>query len=456
MKYQDFLENKSSIHHSHGHKCLADLSDAFHYQKPVVEWACEKGRAAIFQDCGLGKSYEQLAWSDSVHRKTNGKILIVAPLSVASQTVKEGSKFGFDVNRCRENDQIKPGINITNYEILSHFDCSQFDGIVLDESSVLKNYSGKIRNDIISFFNQTPYKLACTATPAPNDMMEIGNHSEFLGVMSRTEMLATYFVHDGGETSKWRLKGHAPKAFWKWLASWALMMKKPSNIGFSDDGFELPKLNVNYHFVEFGTPDNGELFKSMAVGLNEQRVVRRDSILARMEKAIEIINDEQWLIWCDLNNESSALSKAIPNSVEVTGSDKPEKKEAAIEGFLNGSITNLISKPRIFGYGLNIQHCHNMMFFGLSHSYEAMYQAIRRCWRYGQKHPVNVHIIVTDVERSIVENIQRKHEQAETMSIEMIKQMADFTKNEISKTTKQVSEYNATRQIKLPSWIKGE
>ena len=456
MKYSDFLQKKSEIHHSYGHECIADLSAAFHYQKPCVEWACKKGRSAIFQDCGLGKSYEQLAWSDSVCKKTGGKVLIVAPLSVAPQTVREGQKFGINVNRCREDDEVQPGINITNYEILSHFNCSQFDGIVLDESSILKNYSGKIRNDIISFFNHTPYKLACTATPAPNDMMEIGNHAEFLGVMSRTEMLATYFVHDGGETSKWRLKGHAPKAFWKWMSSWALMMQKPSDIGFNDCGFELPELKIEYHFVDFGVPQDGELFKTMAVGLNDQRKIRKNSIDCRMKKAMDLINDEQWLIWCDLNDESKQLSKSIPNSVEVTGSDKPEKKEKAIEGFLNGDIINLISKPSIFGFGLNIQHCHNMMFFGLSHSYEAMYQAIRRCWRYGQTKPVNVHVIVTDMERPIIDNIQRKHAQAETMSKEMVKQMADFTKDEITKTTRQISEYKSTTKFKTPSFLRGE
>jgi len=456
MDYAEFIKQKSTINHSHGHKCLSDLSRVFHYQKPVIEWACEKGRAAIFQDCGLGKSLEQLAWADSVCRKTNGSVLILAPLSVVPQTQKEGVKFGFDVNIARDDSAVKKGINITNYEILNHFNCSTFDGVVLDESGILKNFAGKIRNDIVTFFNGTPYKLACTATPAPNDMMEIGNHAEFLGVMSRNEMLATYFVHDGGETSKWRLKGHAPKAFWKWMSSWALMMKKPSDIGFCDEGFELPQLNMNYHFVEYGEPADGELFKAPAVGLDQQRIVRRDSIKARIDKVLEIINDEQWLIWCDLNEESKQLNKMIPNSVEVKGSDKPSHKEQSIANFISGDNQTLISKVKIFGFGLNLQHCHNMIFFGLSHSYEALYQAIRRCWRYGQKHPVNVHIIVTDMERPIVENIQRKHEQAEVMSIEMIKQMADFTKEEITKTIRQTSEYNAKKQIKLPSWVKGE
>ena len=453
MEYQEFLKQKTFINHSYGHECHADLSKAFHYQKAAIEWATKKGRCALFEDTGLGKTYQQIMWADSVVKETKGKVLILSPLSVSSQTVNEGSKFGIKINKCRKNEDVKYGINITNYEILNHFDCSQFDGVVLDESSILKNYSGKVRNEIINCFANTPYKLACTATPAPNDMMEIGNHAEFLGVMSRVEMLATFFVHDGGETSKWRLKGHAQKDFWKWLSSWALMIKKPSDIGFSDDGFGLPELNINYHFIEYGRPIPGKLFKDMAVDLDTQRVVRKGSIKDRLEKVQEIITDDQFLIWCDLNDESSILYKKLKNSVEVKGSHTPEFKEESIRHFLSGNTKILISKTKIFGFGMNLQQCHNMIFFGLNHSYESFYQAIRRCWRYGQTKPVNVHVIVTDVEQPIIDNIQRKHEQAELMSQEMVKQMAEFTKAEIKQTCRETSIYKTYKKFKMPSFI---
>jgi len=456
MDYTEFLKNKSSIHYSHGHQYIDSMSDLFHYQKPCVEWATQKGRSALFQDTGLGKTIQQLAWADSVCKETDGKVLILAPLSVTNQTVEEGLKFGLTVNKCRSNAEIKKGINITNYDILSHFDCSKLDGVVLDESGILKNFTGKIRNEIISNFRNTPYKLACSATPAPNDMMEIGNHAEFLGVMSRTEMLATYFVHDGGETAKWRLKGHAPKAFWKWMSTWALMMKKPSDIGFSNVGFELPELKETNHFVEYGDAKNGEMFKSMASGLNEQRAVRKGSINERMEKAHDIIDGEQWLIWCDINPEQDALEKAFKGKcLSIRGSMSDDKKIEMERRWRKGEVQILITKPSIYAFGVNWQHCHNTMFFGLSNSYEKKYQAVRRFWRFGQKHTVNVHVIVTDVERPIIENIQRKHDQAENMSIEMIKQMADFTKDEISKTTRKISEYKATSQFKMPSWVIG-
>ena len=293
MDYQEFLKQKTIINHSYGHECLADLSLAKPFQKPCVQWATQKGKAALFHDTGLGKTFQQLLWSDSVVKETKGKVLVVAPLSVSSQTVREGKKFGIVVNKIRHEQDIRPGINITNYDILNHFNCSQFDGVVIDESSVLKNYSGKIRNEIIDLFRYTPYKLACTATPAPNDIMEIGNHAEFLGVISRTEMLATFFVHDGGETSKWRLKGHAQKDFWKWMASWALMVKKPSDIGFENAGYDLPPLNIDYHFVDYGSASQGKLFKDLAISLDEQRKVRKNTIKDRFDKLKEILTDDQ-------------------------------------------------------------------------------------------------------------------------------------------------------------------
>lgn len=453
MDYQEFLKQKLIIHHSHGHECLADLSLAIPFQRPCIEWACQKGRSALFHDTGLGKTFQQLLWSDSVVKETKGKVLIVAPLSVSSQTVREGKKFGIKVNKIRHEQDIRPGINITNYEILNHFNCSQFDGVVIDESSVLKNYSGKIRNEIISLFRNTPYRLACTATPAPNDQMEICNHAEFLGIMSRVETLATFFVHDGSETSKWRLKGHAQKDFWKWMASWSLMVKKPSDIGFENAGYDLPPLNIDYHFVNYGSASQGKLFKDLAVSLDEQRNVRKKSIRDRFNKLKEILTDDQAIIWCDLNDESAFLKKNLNDSIEIKGSDSPEYKEQGIIDFLDGKYKYLISKASIFGFGINAQAVSDMYFFGLNHSYEQFYQSIRRCWRYGQTKPVNVSVIVTDAEQPIIDNIQRKHEQAETMGREMVKQMAEFTLAEIKKTQKEVSVYNAEKQFKMPSFV---
>lgn len=455
MDYQEFLKQKTIINHSYGHECRADLSLAIPFQRPCIEWACQKGRSALFHDTGLGKTFQQLLWSDSVVKETKGKVLVVAPLSVSSQTVREGKKFGIEVNKIRHEQDIRPGINITNYEILKHFNCSQFDGVVIDESSILKNYSGKIRNEIIDLFRYTPYKLACTATPAPNDVMEIGNHAEFLGVMSRSEMLATFFVHDGGETSKWRLKGHAQKDFYKWMASWCLMVKKPSDIGFENGGYDLPPLNIDYHFVDYGSAAQGKLFKDLAVSLDEQRKVRKNSIKDRFDKLKELLTDDQAIIWCDLNDESAFLKKNLNDSIEIKGSDSPEYKEQGIIDFLDGKYKYLISKASIFGFGINAQAVNNMYFFGLNHSYEQFYQSIRRCWRYGQTKPVNVNVIVTEAEQPIIDNIQRKHDQAEHMSNEMIKQMAEFTTAEITKTIKQTTEYKASKSIKLPKWLKG-
>lgn len=451
LNYTEFLEAKEIVDRPSGHECKIDLSCLFPFQVDIVKWATRRGRAAIFADCGLGKSLMQLKWAESVVTETGGRVLILAPLSVSVQTVNEGKKFGVHVNLCRTKDHVKDGINITNYEMLHHFDPRAFSGVVIDESGIMKNYSGKVRNQIINSFTGTPYRLACTATPAPNDYMELGNHAEFLGVMSRTEMLAMFFVHDGGDTSQWRLKKHGVLNFWKWLSSWSVMVKKPSDLGYPDDGFSLPNLNMIYHTLphEIEKPEEigqTSLFKSDAKTLGDQRLARKTSIDIRLEKAVEIIcqSRDQWLIWCDLNSESTAVSRAIPGAIEITGSDPLERKESSMMGFANASIPILVTKPKIAGHGMNWQTCHNMIFFGLSHSYESFYQAVRRCWRFGQKHPVNVHIIMTDIEQPIVESIQKKHDLAEQMAVEMVKNMADFTRAEIMKTTKEIAEYAET------------
>jgi hypothetical protein len=342
--------------------------------------------------------------------------------------------------------------------MLNHFDPREFDGIVIDESSILKSYSGAIRNQIITTFSNTPYRLSCTATPAPNDHMELGNQSEFIGALTRTEMLAMFFVHDGGDTSQWRLKKHAVLDFWKWLSSWCVMIKKPSDIGYDDDGFILPELTINYHKVDIGKPLPGELFKKDAVTLDDQREARRVSIPKRLDVVNRLVSekpDEQWLIWSDLNIECDALKKTIPGVVDVRGTDTIEFKEKALIGFSTCEVKILSSKAKIAGHGMNFQSCHNMIFFGLSHSYESMYQAIRRCWRFGQKHPVNVHIVISDIEQPVIDSIERKHVLAESMSIEMVKNMADFTSAEIKQTRKETTEYNSSATMKLPNFFGG-
>ena len=453
MEYEDFLKAKEEILHSFGHDCKSDLSLLFDFQKELVKWATKKGRCALFADCGLGKTAMQLKWAESVFLETKKPVLILAPLSVSRQTCEESKKFNVETRIVSKQEEIFLGINITNYEKLHHFDCSIFGGVVLDESSILKSFTSSTRNQLISAFSKTDYRLACTATPAPNDFMEIGNHAEFLDVMTRTEMLSMYFINDMKETQKWRLKKHAQKGFWAWMSSWSIMIKKPSDIGFPDDGFELPPLNFHHHIIDFGNACAGNLFKDVAHTLSDQRKARKESIQERLLKINEIINDEQWLVWCDLNDESSSIA-GIGFS-EVRGSNTPEQKETILMGFAEGKVNKLVSKSSIAGFGMNFQSCHNMIFFGLSHSYESFYQSVRRCWRFGQKHPVDCHIIITDIELPIIENIERKHKDSEEMQRQMVLNMIDFTKSEIKKTEKKISEYNANKKIQLPKFMKG-
>jgi hypothetical protein len=455
--YIKFLQQKDIVYRSDGHECNVDLSCAFPFQQDIIRWACKKGRAAIFSDCGTGKSLLSLKWAESVCSETGGNVLILAPLAVAKQTQREGVKFGVESTVCRKQKDVVRGINITNYEMLNHFNPDSFDGVVADESGILKSFASATRNEVISLFRNTPYRLSCTATPSPNDYMELGNQSEFIGALTRTEMLSMFFVHDGGDTGQWRLKKHAVLDYWKWIASWAVMIKKPSDIGYEDDGFILPELQTHYHKVDIGKPLPGELFKQDAVTLDQQREARRVSIDKRLEVVKQLVRekpDEQWLIWSDLNVECDALKKSIPGIVDVRGTDTIEFKEKNLLGFANGEIKILSSKPKIAGHGLNWQNCHNMIFFGLSHSYEAMYQAVRRCWRFGQKHPVDVHIVISDIEQPVIDNIERKHKLAEDMAVEMVKNMAEFTTAEIKKTRKETAQYNANRKIDLPIWLR--
>ena len=421
---------------------------SFDFQRDIVRWSIAKGRSAIFADCGLGKTFMQLEWAKQIYENTNKNILILAPLTVAFQTKKEGEKFGFDVNVCENQSDVRPGINITNYEKMMHFDFADFSGVVLDESSILKSFTGKVRNQLIHSFQNTPYKLACTATPAPNDYMELGNHAEFLGIMSRSEMLSMYFVHDGGETSKWRLKKHAENAFWQWVSSWAVFIDNPENLGYQVTGYQLPELNIREVIVDGDMPETNPL------SLTERRNARKETLESRCQAAADIVNrsDEQFLVWCDLNDESKLLNSLIDDSVEVKGSDKVSHKSKAMLDFADSKVRCLVTKPSIAGYGMNWQNCHNMIFTGLSDSYEKFYQAIRRCYRFGQKKPVNVWIVISAKEGCVKQNIERKQAGFIKMRDALIEYTKDITKEELKKTCTIKSEYCPEIEMEFPIW----
>jgi len=453
--YSQFIESKRIITSDSGFM-VNELSPLmFPFQEDLTKWSLRKGRSAIFADCGLGKTIIELEWSQKVADETGGNVLILAPLAVSKQTVREGEKFGYKVNLCRTQDDVKPGINITNYEMLQHFNPPEFVGVVPDESSILKGMNSKTRLLITESFANTPYKLACTATPAPNDYMELGNHAEFLGVMTRSEMLAMFFVHDGGDTSKWRIKGHAEQRFWEWVSSWAVVIRKPSDLGYENDGFSLPKLNINQVTVITDQPIEGMLFAIEAKTLQERQAARKSSVSDRVARCAELVNEspEQWIIWCNLNAESEALRKSIDGSVEVRGSDSSDHKEKVINDFVKGNVKILISKPSIFGFGLNLQNCHNMAFVGLSDSYEEFYQAVRRCWRFGQKNDVNVHVITANTEGAVVANIERKERDAMTMINEMVKHTQKITSAEVRGTRREQTNYIPSQSIILPEWL---
>ena len=453
--YQEFIINKSKMHESRGIDNFTINAPLFDFQKEIVSWALRKGRSAIFADCGLGKTLMQLEWARIVSQ-LEGPVLILAPLAVAHQTVQEGAKFGIDVYYERIQPKNLRGITIANYEMLHEFNCSKFSGVVLDESSILKSYSGKIRTQIIESFTKTPFKLACTATPAPNDFMELGNHAEFLGIMSREEMLSMYFVHDGGETQKWRIKGHAQDPFWKWMCSWSVDIRRPSDLGYDDGGFSLPELKFIQHSVKAENKSQETLFAMQASTLQERIQARRDSISDRVAKVAEIIgdSDEQWLIWCNLNNEADGVKKLL-KCAEVRGSDTPDQKRDRMLGFSSGDVKILVTKPSIAGFGMNWQNCHNVIFLGLSDSYEEFYQAIRRCWRFGQKKEVNCHIVISDTEGAVLKNIQRKESDSEKMAEKMVKHMAKIMRGEMKATTRESTDYkeNVVKSDKFTAYM---
>lgn len=418
--YAKFLEGKRPVVPVAGFDPQDALNPAlFPYQADIVRWALRRGRAAIFADCGMGKTLMQLEWAR--HVSAHGNVLILTPLAVGAQTEAEAARFGI-VAKISRDGTLHDGITIANYEILHKFDCSALAGVVLDESSIIKAFDGKTRTQVIDTFRSTPFRLACTATPAPNDHMELGNHAEFLGVMSRTEMLATYFCHDGGETSVWRLKGHARDDFWRWVCGWAVNLRKPSDLGYSDDGFALPPMHTHNSIVECDIREDGQLFTAEALTLNAQRQARRATMGKRVAEVAAMVNAsaEPWLVWCELNAEGDALAAAIDGAVQVAGADSDDTKADRMLGFAAGKHRVLVTKPSIGGFGMNWQHCANVAFVGITHSFEQYYQAIRRCWRFGQTKEVNVHIVSSDAEQPVVRNLNRKAADAARMAEEMV------------------------------------
>lgn len=459
--YKNFLKDKLKVKQPTGiiinrnniHPMLFD------FQKDIVQWACRKGRAAIFLDTGLGKTFIQLEWARLIGEPT----LIVAPLSVARQTVREAQKIDLEVKYVRHQSECwGNGINITNYEMIEEFNPSFFGAVVLDESSILKSIDGRIRAKLINMFDQTPYKLACTATPAPNDQTEIGNHAEFLNVCKTNEMLSMFFIHankvieidtgnghiaktkqSGEKGQEWRLRNHARDHFYQWMASWSISLTKPSDLGYSDDGYILPALNIKPLFVDVDYVQEGQLFFTGLSGIKDRHKVRVVTLEERIKAAADIANNssEQWLIWCGLNSEGDALVKAIPDSVQVQGSDPIEYKIETIQKFQDGIIRVMVTKQKIAGFGMNFQNSHNMMFVGLSDSWEGYYQGVRRQWRFGQKADVNVHLILSEIEREIYDNVMQKEAVAKRMTGELIKYIASYEKGEIMNQTYTATEY---------------
>ncbi len=424
--YQEFLKSKRLTASPVGKTECGDINPIlFNFQRAITEWAVKKGRCAVFADTGLGKTFIQLEWARLIAKNC----LIIAPLSVARQTIREAGKVGIEAKYCRSQAEVKSEISITNYEMVEHFDPSFFDAVVLDESSILKSIDGKIKDKCLKMFLDTPYRLCCTATPAPNDIAEIANHSEFLGIMSRNDMLASFFTHDD---EGWRLKRHAEEPFYRWMASWSMSIRKPSDIGFSDEGYILPALNIHPVFVKSGYVPDGQLFFTGLKGIQDRSKVRKSTLNDKLEAVSNLITDgSQYIVWCGLNTEADALKKILPDNRNVQGSDDPEVKAQAIEDFQDGQYKVLITKPRIAGMGLNMQNCHKQIFVGLSDSFESYYQCIRRSYRFGQTNPVDVYIVLSDQEQDILENVKQKEREAKRMGDQLIAHVRDYEQEEL-------------------------
>lgn len=437
-RYADFLGSKereapmSSIKPGECHESLYD------FQRAITRWAIRRGRAAIFADCGLGKTRMQIEWA----RQMGGTSLIVCPLAVAGQTIEEAKEIGVDVSfAATPDDIVQGGISITNYEKVHKFAGTDLNAIVLDESSILKSVDGKTRTLLLREFTSIPYRLCCTATPAPNDIAELANHCEFLGIMSRVEMLATFFVHD---QDGWRLRGHGAEKFYEWMVLWAMFLRKPSDLGFQDNGFILPPLNITEERVQTSYCPEGMLFPMKLKGITERSQVRKLTIDDRCDRLIGIIEDtdEQWVVWCGLNDEGRAIAAALGDrAVLIEGQDRDDARLSKHDAWKSGEVQCLITKPSIFGWGMNWQHCRKVAFMGLGDSYEQYYQAIRRCWRFGQKSPVDVVIVISEAEISIVENVRRKERHAAQVADGIIANVRDLEAVEVRGAKREKEDY---------------
>lgn len=461
-EYETFLAGKAPRQAASGITVAKGMSrKLFPWQAEITKWALRKGRAAVFAGTGLGKTFMQVEAAKHIAAFTGLDVLILAPLAVAQQTVREAAKLDIHIRYCRHQSEVQPGITITNYDMLEHLDPDAFVGVILDESSCIKHQDAARRTQILEAFHDTPFRLAFTATPAPNDYVELGNHAEFLGVMRMQEMLATYFVHDGGSTQDWRLKGHAQGAFWQWLASWSVMLRKPSDLGYENGAFNLPPLTVEQHIVEAdhaGLGQAGMLFAIPAHTLSEQRIARRSSITARVEACAAVVREssEPWLIWCDLNDEADSITALIPGAVQVAGKDSIEDKAARMQSFSDGSTRVLVSKATICGWGMNWQHCAHMAFVGVGYSWESYYQAIRRCWRFGQTRPVEVHVFISELEGAVLTSLTRKEEQAQRMADALVEHVGPAMRATLGSADRQTIDYNPQVPMRIPSWLESE
>lgn len=455
-EYSDLLLRRSVSAPTRGIGQIPDLHPGmFGYQRDVTAFLLNAGSGAAFLDTGLGKSLVALEWGRIVAEETGKPVLMLAPLAVAPQHVREAHKFGLEARVVRDQSEVLPGVNVTNYAKVEHFDPSAFGGVVLDESSIVKNFTGATSRKLISMFANTPFRLACTATPAPNDHMELGQHSQFLGVMPSNEMLSRWFIADQNNMGRYRLKGHAVKPFWNWVASWARCISKPSDLGYPDEGFILPKLNLHRHVVAADVSIGAEdmLFRipeTSATSIHREKRLTADQ---RAEKIADIVNAEKgeaWVIWCDTDYEADALIARVDDAVEVRGSMTDGMKEERLVAFSEGRSRVIVSKPSIAGFGLNWQHCARVAFVGLSFSYESFYQAVRRCWRFGQTREVECHIAMADTERNIWDVISRKSGDHEAMKTEMYAAMKRA--HEIREIK---IDYQPKQPLRLPAWIGG-
>ena len=459
MKYEDLLARKTVSFEARGLADIPPLSSAmFPHQQSVTEFALRQGCAAMFLDTGLGKTLCALDWGRVVVERTNKPALMLAPLAVSAQHLREAQRFGIDAKAIRDpSEMTEQRIYITNYERLHLFDPGRFGAIILDESSIIKSFTGATTRQLMEAFCSMPYRLACTATPAPNDHMELGQHAQFLGVMPSNEMLSRWFIADQTEMGRYRLKRPAIKPFWDWVASWARCVGKPSDLGFSDDGFALPQLRLSRHVVHGDLTDNSDAEQRMLFRIPETSATsihreKRGSVLARAAKVADLVAaepDEPWIIWCDTDYEADALNAAIPHAIEVRGSMKPEMKEERLIAFSTGQAKILITKPSIAGFGLNWQHCARVAFIGLSFSYESFYQAVRRCWRFGQQRPVDVHVCMAETEMTIWQAVTRKQDDHNAMKTEMQAAM-----KRISGVSKILNDYEPVQRVTLPDWIR--